>query len=236
MTPFDDEWKKKFLTMRQGKEFILYAGLLDLGHTKGLLSIRTQFHQIPDADNGQTAICTAEVTMEGGKVFTGIGDASPKNVAPAMQACLIRMAETRAKARALRDAVNIGVAAFEELGDDSGDEQAQQSTGKPKSSRDGTQKQEAASTPDRDKEAQRAFTQHARNMGWKGTTSEHMADLVGLLLRRAPEHWGAETFLEARRVSDAQFQACVDHANKDIESPALILTETPDTTREAMAR
>jgi hypothetical protein len=49
------------------------------------------------------------------RVFTGIGDAAPNNVTPAMQTCLVRMAETRAKARALRDAVNIGVAAFEEL-------------------------------------------------------------------------------------------------------------------------
>ena len=50
--------------------------------------------------------------------FTGIGDAAPNNVAPAMQTCLIRMAETRAKARALRDGVNVGTAALEELGDE----------------------------------------------------------------------------------------------------------------------
>src|SRR5205823_6640768 len=49
-------------------------------------------------------------------VFSGIGDANPSNVAPAMVTCLLRLAETRAKARAMRDAVNVGVAAFEELG------------------------------------------------------------------------------------------------------------------------
>ena len=58
------------------------------------------------------------------RTFTGIGDAAPNNVAPAMQTCLIRMAETRAKARALRDAVNVGVAAFEELGDEAATDSA----------------------------------------------------------------------------------------------------------------
>jgi hypothetical protein len=52
------------------------------------------------------------------RTFTGIGDAAANNVAPAMQLCLVRMAETRSKARALRDAVNIGVAAFEELSEE----------------------------------------------------------------------------------------------------------------------
>lgn len=55
--------------------------------------------------------------METGKGrFGGLGDANPGNVNRRVAAHLIRMAETRAKARALRDAVNIGVVALEELG------------------------------------------------------------------------------------------------------------------------
>lgn len=113
--------KKEFVVERQGKSFILYAGLLDLAHQQGLKSIRTAVSQVPAEDNNRVAICTATVVIEKDGVertFTGIGDAAPNNVAPAMQTCLLRMAETRAKARALRDAVNVGVAAFEELGDE----------------------------------------------------------------------------------------------------------------------
>jgi hypothetical protein len=113
--------RQEFMVERQGRTFILYAGLLDLSHQQGLKSIRTELIQVPAESNNRVAICTATVTMEKDgveRVFTGIGDASPNNVAPAMQTCLIRMAETRSKARALRDAVNVGVAAFEELGDE----------------------------------------------------------------------------------------------------------------------
>ncbi len=112
--------KREFIVERQGRSFVLYAGLLDLAHQQGLKSIRTELVQVPNEANGGIAICTAVVTMEKNgeqRVFTGIGDACRQNVAPAMALCLIRMAETRAKARALRDAVNIGVAAFEELGE-----------------------------------------------------------------------------------------------------------------------
>ena len=113
--------RKEFMVERQGRAFCLYAGLLDLAHQQGLKSIRTEMIQAPTEANNRVAICSATVVMEAGgveKLFTGIGDAAPNNVAPAMQSCLLRMSETRAKARALRDAVNIGVAAFEELGDD----------------------------------------------------------------------------------------------------------------------
>ncbi|MCA1597268.1 MAG: hypothetical protein LC772_12715 [Chloroflexi bacterium] len=106
--------RAEFLIDRNGKSFCLYAGLLDEAHQQGLSEIRTTLIQIPTDLNGNVAICQCEVRTERG-VFTGLGDASPQNVARAMLTCLIRMAETRAKARALRDAVNVGVAALEEL-------------------------------------------------------------------------------------------------------------------------
>lgn len=114
--------KKEFIVERQGKNFVLYAGLLDMAHSQGLKSITTQLVQVPSEANNRVAICVATVVIEKDGIersFTGIGDAAPNNVAPAMQTCLIRMAETRSKARALRDAVNVGVSAFEELGEES---------------------------------------------------------------------------------------------------------------------
>jgi len=109
--------KREFMVERGGRTFVLYAGLLDEAHRQGLKSITTQLLQIPGPDNGYTAICQAVVETSKG-VFSGIGDASPENVPPQMRMHLIRMAETRAKARALRDAVNVGVAALEELADE----------------------------------------------------------------------------------------------------------------------
>lgn len=106
--------KKEFIVERNGKSFVLYAGLLDEAHSRGLRSIRTQLLQAPSDDNGQTAVVQALVELDSG-TYSGLGDAAPNNVAAPMRTCLIRMAETRAKARALRDAINVGVVAFEEL-------------------------------------------------------------------------------------------------------------------------
>ena len=113
--------RREFMVERQGRQFVLYAGLLALGHEQGLKSIHTQLIQIPTESNHRVAIVSATVILERDgvqKEFHGIGDAAPNNVASAMINCLIRLAETRAKARALRDAVNVGMAALEELGDD----------------------------------------------------------------------------------------------------------------------
>ena len=115
--------REEYMIERQGKRFVLYAGLLEEAHSRGLRSIETELLQVPGGENGEVAIVRAVVRTEDGK-FTGIGDASPENVNRTIAPHVIRMAETRAKARALRDAINVGVTAFEELGGEDGGEVA----------------------------------------------------------------------------------------------------------------
>ena len=115
--------RDEFLIMRQGKQYVLFAGLLDEAHNRGLRGIDTELIQVPTPENGNVAVVKAVVNMEateGSRTFSGIGDASPDNVGRNIVPHIIRMAETRAKARALRDAVNVGATALEELSD--GDE------------------------------------------------------------------------------------------------------------------
>jgi hypothetical protein len=109
--------RDEFLITRQGKQYVLYAGLLDEAHNRGLRGIDTELVQVPDDPNGNVAIVKATAEMDDGRRFSGIGDASPENVGRNIVPHLIRMAETRAKARALRDAVNVGATALEELYD-----------------------------------------------------------------------------------------------------------------------
>lgn len=116
---------KKHIIELQGSKYVTYAGVLHVAHEKGLRSIRTHLVQIPCPDNEYTAIVKATVALEGwdgdeggpviGRLFEAYGDASPRNVNSRIATALIRMAETRSKGRALRDAVNIGETLAEEL-------------------------------------------------------------------------------------------------------------------------
>lgn len=112
---------RKYIIDRSGKDFVLFPGLLDLAHSKGLTGIMTQLEQTPTEQNGWTTIFSATVTLEidgQQKIFKSYGDANPTNTAANIQPHMMRLAETRAIARALRNAVNIGMVCTDELGDD----------------------------------------------------------------------------------------------------------------------
>ena len=99
----------------EGREFVKYPGLLDLGHQKGLLKIDVDPLQYPTKENGQFAICKAAVVSRNGELFTDVGDANPDNCSSKVKKHLLRMASTRAIARALRSYTNIGMTCLEEL-------------------------------------------------------------------------------------------------------------------------
>lgn len=109
---------KRFIVSLKGKEFVTYEGLLDTAHQIGIKSIETKLIQLPSEENNHIAVAMARVTTEDDRVFEEIGDAGPQSVNRMIQPHIIRMAFTRAKARALRDLTNIGMTALEELGGD----------------------------------------------------------------------------------------------------------------------
>jgi hypothetical protein len=103
----------QFITYLHGKAFVQFGGLLAMAHEHGLQSLTARFITV-EAD-----LATAEATavFEDGRRFTECGDASPNNVGDKVRPHFARMALTRAKARALRDALNIGMCSVEELSD-----------------------------------------------------------------------------------------------------------------------
>ena len=109
----DERWIMKI----EGKEFVKYPGLLDLGHQKGISSIEVEIVQMPDKENGNFAVCRATVMSKVGETYSDIGDANPGNCSSKVAKHLLRMATTRSIARALRSYTNIGMTCLEELDD-----------------------------------------------------------------------------------------------------------------------
>lgn len=109
----DERW----IVTLKGKAYPLWAGVLDAATKAGLKTLTVQVLQYPTADNGQLAVVEATGTFDDGRVFTDIGDCSPQSTSAHLAAASLRIASTRAKGRALRDALNVGQTMFEELGD-----------------------------------------------------------------------------------------------------------------------
>lgn len=117
---------QRWIVNLKGKDHVLYAGLLDAATRAGLKSIEVTLLQFPAPENGHLAISQATVTFEDGRLFVEVGDAGPQNCSAGIAAAACRMSATRAKGRALRDALNIGEAMVEEFGPDSEPQNGQQ--------------------------------------------------------------------------------------------------------------
>ena len=100
-----------FVITIQGKQFILFAGLLMLAHQQGLLSLTEEVTHVTDT----YVMAAARAEFHDGRVFRGVGDSTPDNVGKTVKPHWRRLAGTRAMARCLRNALNITLVAVEEL-------------------------------------------------------------------------------------------------------------------------
>jgi hypothetical protein len=108
---------KEFIVNLRGKEYPLWAGVLDAATKAGLRSLTTRVVQIPSPENGHLAVVMARAEFEDGRVFEDVGDCSPQSTSPQLATAALRLASTRAKGRVLRDSINVGQTMFEELPD-----------------------------------------------------------------------------------------------------------------------
>ena len=104
----------EFLYERHGTTAILFGGLLHLATERGLIGLT----EAPTHVTETYVMATATATFRDGRVFTGLGDSTPENVGKMVQPHWRRMAGTRAKARALRDALDIPYVCVVELTDE----------------------------------------------------------------------------------------------------------------------
>ena len=117
-------------------EAVNYWGLLTLAYEEGLKRVNTGHVQLPNKENDMTAVFWAEVETKRG-TFKKHGDAHPKNVNTRMQKHLIPLSETRAIARAFRDALDIGLVCAEELDVEMDPEELRRKLAASKAQRDG---------------------------------------------------------------------------------------------------
>jgi len=107
-----------YIIDRQGKDFVTYKGLLWYTSQIGTLTdLHVEQHEI-DWTNGRFMMkAVATLKTKSGEIIkrSSIGDATLKNVSGMIAPHALRMAATRAKARALRDVCMIGLTAIEEI-------------------------------------------------------------------------------------------------------------------------
>jgi hypothetical protein len=109
-TPGLSRWVKKI----HGRDFVQYEGLLAMAHEQGLTELAAEFISV----TSELALAAAHAFFADGRKFWEAADATPANVNVNVKAHYSQCALTRAKARVLRDALNIGMVSVEELNED----------------------------------------------------------------------------------------------------------------------
>ena len=112
MSILDSLRKSNQIARLQGKEYVLFSGLLELSQKEGREGWSTEVVSHNPGDKVAHIRCTVK-----GKrgTYTAHGDASPANVSRNILPSYFRMAETRAICRALRFYLGIGMTARDEL-------------------------------------------------------------------------------------------------------------------------
>jgi hypothetical protein len=97
----------------QGVDYVLYPGLLAEAHRREIKELRLELVQLPTSANGWRAICQAQVTTASGR-FMSLGEACPANAGSDAIATLLHLAQIRAKAHAMCDALNLDLTPIED--------------------------------------------------------------------------------------------------------------------------
>jgi hypothetical protein len=95
----------------QGKPFVRYVGLLQMAQERGLQSLTATW----TFNDAELSLTHAVATFQDGRRFEEAGDATPANTTRTVALHFRRVALTRAKARALRDALGVDLVSVEEL-------------------------------------------------------------------------------------------------------------------------
>jgi len=105
------------LVLVDRKWYVTHSGLLSLARRHRCRGIRVEpVHEFCDPKAARWTFKATVFRSSTCKGFVGYGDADPSNVSPLLRGSELRIAETRATARALRKAFAIPVCSFEEFG------------------------------------------------------------------------------------------------------------------------
>jgi hypothetical protein len=105
------------LLLLDGRWYVSHAGLLRVALRQRCRGIRTVLQERQCDPLACRWVFRATVyKASDSKGFVGYGDADPSNVSPLVRGAELRVAETRAVNRALRNAYGIGLCSVEELG------------------------------------------------------------------------------------------------------------------------